>query len=159
MSDQTTPTLPPVEEGKPLNRRRLLRVALATAPIIATLPTGAALARSSNLIGPTSGTGLDSQNRLLCLNLNSGSVDGSGIMDLGVSPHPNVTGITDRVYRTAANGGSSEVTEAEMCRQTTTTGTYYYQSTGWNQVAVPKGIVVSATALASFAGSINFTEI
>jgi hypothetical protein len=43
-----------------------------------------------------------------------------------------------------------------MC---TNGGEYYYKSSGWNKVTVPKGIMVSATALSSFAGSIYVREI
>lgn len=142
---------------EPLNRRRVLKVAVATAPFIATLPSGAALARSSNLISATSAGGKDLAGRTQCLDLKSGTGDFSnGVLDLGTPPQGNLTRITERDYHTAANGGSPVITEAEMCNQG---GTFYYQSTGWQSANVPKGILVSATALSSFAGSIYTTDV
>jgi hypothetical protein len=138
-----------------LNRRRLLKVAVATAPVIATLPSGAALARSSNLIGPTSGAGTDALGRTQCLDVRSGTVV-DGMVDLGVPPSGRVTAITERYYRDGATGASTPISERDMCNRG---GEFYYQSTGWRSVTVPRGIVVSATALSSFAGSIYTTEI
>jgi hypothetical protein len=155
MTDETKPNASPIDEGKPLNRRRILKVAIATAPVIATLPSGAALARSSNLIGPTSGSGRDSQNRLLCLDLRSGA-NTNGMVDLGTPPRGLVNAIKERDYRVGAQASASTISEAQMCKQG---GAYYYQSSAWHQVNVPKGIVVSATALSSFAGGIYFNEI
>jgi hypothetical protein len=140
-----------------LNRRRLLKVAVATAPIIATLPTGAALARSSNLIGPTSGAGTDALGRTQCLDVTSGEgLMSNGMVDLG-APDPDGFGvaITQRDYFRQANR-SDPISEKQMCQDG---GTYYYQGTGWQNINVPKGMVVSATALSSFVGSIYLREI
>jgi hypothetical protein len=156
MSDQTgKPT--PVRD-QPLNRRKMLKVAAATAPFIATLPSGAALARSSSLISAApAASSKDLSGRTLCLDLTSGTGDfQNGKLDLGTPPSGKLTRITDRDYRLGANGGSTAVSEATMC---TNGGTYYYHSSGWQQVNVPKGIMVSATAYSSFAGSITITDI
>ena len=136
-----------------MNRRRLLKVAVATAPVIATLPSGAALARSSNLIGPTSGAGTDSKGRTLCLKFGK-SVD--GMIDLGAQPSGRVTAIKDREYRVDDSTSAATITEKQMCQKG---GQFYYQTSNWRSVNVPKGIVVSATALSSFAGSIYTTEV
>lgn len=147
MSNETT--------KPPLSRRRMLKAAVATAPVIATLPSGAALARSSNLIGPTSGPGTDALGRTLCLDANSGtSID--GMIDLGPAGDGNVTAIRERVYRVEARGGAAEILEREMCARG---GEFYHQASGWQTVNVPRGIVVSATALSSFAGSIYIREV
>jgi hypothetical protein len=159
MMDETTNKSSELGLSKPaLNRRRLLKVAVATAPIIATLPTGAALARSSNLIGPTSGAGTDAFGRTQCLDVTSGDgILSNGMVDLG-APDPNGFGvaITERNYLREARGSADPISEKQMCQDG---GTYYYQGTGWQNVNVPKGIVVSATALSSFVGSIYLREI
>ena len=93
-----------------LNRRRLLKVAVATAPVIATLPSGAALARSSNLIGPTSGPGTDAEGRTLCLKFGD-SVD--GMIDLGAQPSGRVTAINDRIYRVDDNAAAQTISERQ----------------------------------------------
>lgn len=143
---------------KKMNRRKVIKIAVATAPIIATLPSGAALARSSNVIGDTNvGGAFDSHGRTLCLDLRSGTVGSTGTsIDLGVPPRGSLTAIKPRNYRTAANGGAPAIDESEMCKKG---GTSYYLDSGWKQVNVPKGMLVSATALSSFAGSIYTTEI
>ena len=133
----------------------MLKVAVATAPVIATLSSGAALARSSNVIGPTTGTGQDALGRTLCLDASSG-VPVDGMIDLGVPPSGRVTAIRDRDYRVEARGGAAPIAEKDMCKKG---GDFYYQSSGWQTVRVPRGIVVSATALSSFAGSIYIREV
>ncbi len=153
MTDQTNKSSQP--GGQPLNRRRLLKVAVATAPIIATLPTGAALARSSNLIGSTSGSGKDALGRTLCLDRNSGPYS-NGMVDLGSPPDGDLTAIRERNYREDDSFNADTITEKQMCQQG---GDFYHYSSGWKKVKVPRGIVVSATALSSFAGSIYTREV
>lgn len=158
MSDMTdkTPKSPEAPPSQPqLNRRRLLKVAVATAPVIATLPSGAALARSSNLIGATSGPGTDSLGRTLCVDVTSGPY-ANGLIDLGAPPSGRAYAIRNRDYRVDDHWYASSVSERQMCNQG---GTFYHYNYGWRTVKVPKGIVVSATALSSFAGSIYTTEI
>lgn len=155
MTDETTKSSERDEFAGALNRRRLLKVAVATAPVIATLPSGAALARSSNLIGPTTGPGTDALGRTQCLDLNSGTLV-DGVVDLGVPPSGSLTAIRERDYRVADRGSADPISEKQMCAQG---GEFFYQSSGWQSVKVPKGIVVSATALSSFAGSIYVREV
>ena len=151
MSNENKSTNPNV-----LSRRSVVKVALATAPIIATLPTGAALARSSNLISASAPSGaLDGSGKTLCLSASSGTMSGTS-MDLGNWPHGYVTTITPRDYRVDNKGSAATVTEGSMCNQG---GTFYYQQAGWQQVNVPRGMLVSATALSSFAGSIRYTNV
>jgi hypothetical protein len=145
--------------GEPaLNRRRLLKVAVATAPIIATLPSGAALARSSNLIRPASAwAARDARDRTLCLDRNSGQGYSNGAVDLGVPPSGNVNAIVDRTHRLDDRWSAAQVSEADMCKNG---GSYYHYANGsWKKVTVPRGILVSGTALSSFVGSIVVKEI
>ncbi|HJR71882.1 MAG TPA: hypothetical protein VKA43_17690 [Gammaproteobacteria bacterium] len=129
---------------------------MVAAPVIATLSSGAALARSSSLISSTSPSGaLDALGRTQCLDKRSGDLKGT-VMDLGTPPSGSVTAITQRDYRTEPKGSAAPISEAEMCARG---GDFYYQSSGWQTARVPRGILVSATALSSFAGSIRFTEV
>jgi hypothetical protein len=140
-----------------VDRRRLLKVAVATAPVIATLPTGAALARSSNLIGPTAGPGTDLQGRTLCLDATSGTSLEGGVIDLGTPPSGYITAIRERDYVEEPKGSAAAITEREMC---TRGGEFYYKSPyGWTPTKVSRGIVVSATAASSLAGAIKITEV
>jgi hypothetical protein len=153
MTEKMPTSNAPAGSEPAMNRRRLLKVAVATAPVIATLPSGAALARSSNLIGPTSGPGTDPEGRTLCLKFGE-SVD--GMIDLGATPSGRVTAIQDRVYRVDDSSSAATISEKQMCNKG---GRFYYEYGNWRSVNVPKGIVVSATALSSFAGSIYTTEV
>ena len=142
MNDDTThgredgvPHAHGLQERAALSRRRFVKGAIATAPVIATLPSGAALARSSNLV-ITASSPLDAlvDGNTLCL---------AGTGDLGTYPSGSVTTITARDWRDAPDG--MPVTEADMC---TNGGTYYYyDSTTWQSKYVPSGILASATAL------------
>ena len=93
MSNDTPDSKSAVPNGI-VGRRSILKGAIAAAPVIATLPSGAALARSSNLISATSPTGaFDGYGRTQCLDASSGSLSGS-VMDLGVPPSGNVSAHT-----------------------------------------------------------------
>jgi hypothetical protein len=154
MSDTTKQSTQELPES--VARRSILRGALVAAPVIATLHSGAALARSSSLISSTSpSNALDGSGRTLCLDARSGELSGT-VMDLDTPPSGSVTAIRPRDYRTEPRGSASPISEAEMCARG---GDFYYQSSGWRTANVPRGILVSATALSSFAGSIRFTEV
>ncbi len=140
-------------------RRMVLRGATAALPAILTLHSGAALARTSNLISLADGAPVDSLGRNLCLNESSVTPLGGNLYDLGEPASAQVTAIpTDRTYYTQSNSGqnSQKVTGLQMCQ---TGGDFYYQSSGWKKVSVPRGGLVSATALASFAGRVTVREI
>ncbi len=159
MNDQNTqPSQPVAVEQKAMNRRNVLKAAIATAPFIATLPSGAALARSSSLIGASSAASAkDSKGRILCLDLKSGTGNyQNGALDLGMPPSGKLTAIKDRLYWTQPSLGAARISEADMCKQG---GRFHYWYGQWQHVDVPKGILVSATALSSFAGSIFSTEV
>ncbi len=135
----------------------MLRGATVALPTILTLHSGAALARTSNLISLADGAPVDSLSRNLCLNESSVTPLGGNLYDLGEPPSGQVTAIpTDRTYYTQANAGSQRATGLQMCQQG---GDFYYQSSGWKKVNVPRGGLVSSTALTSFAGRITVREI
>lgn len=136
-----------------------MKLAIATAPIIATLPSGAALARSSNVIGASSAAAArDSQGKTLCLDLKSGTPNSPPtLIDLGPHPQGSLTKIKDRDYRVDNKWSAAQITEADMCKKGGSS--YHYSSGSWRKVTVPKGMLVSATALSSFAGSIYTTEV
>lgn len=192
--------------AKPSTRRSLLRRAALSVPLIATVPSGAALARSSNLIsGATEAGAQDAFGRTRCLDLDSVRRYGSdGHVDLGDPAHGEVALIPDRDYRVQADPRSRRIRESEMCERG---GKYYYRRRGlgygadddggapgalgrdsggsqqasssddfgsagsgrgrtgggrpqqWEAVDVPRGMLVSATALSSFAGAIRYKDI
>jgi hypothetical protein len=159
MNDRTTDTSAAPSGAKVLNRRKIMKLAIATAPIIATLPSGAALARSSNVIGASSATAAkDPQGRTQCLDLNSGAPNATNtLIDLGPHPQGALTKIKDRDYRVDNKWSAAKITEADMCKKGGSS--YHYANGSWRKVTVPKGMLVSATALSSFAGSIYTTEV
>jgi len=138
-------------------RRILMRGGSAAVPMILTLHSGAALARSSNLIGIATGP---SEGSYQCLSENSYTPDGNKL-DLGDNPTLNVTRIsTDGTYsREDNNNPSNRVDGRAMCAEG---GDFYERvSGGWQQVSVQKGSLVSFAALGSFVGrgTITFTDI
>jgi hypothetical protein len=92
----------------------------------------------------------------LCLDTNSVNPAGGGdVYDVGDPPYARVTAINERDYQRKANN-SDPVSEATMCQDG---GAYYYKDSGWQEVRVPQGILVSATALTSFASGIVLTDL
>lgn len=201
---ETAPDMEPAGKG----RRSLLRRAALTLPVIATVPSGAALARSSNLIsGATEAGAQDAFGRTRCLDLDTvRRYGGDGHVDLGDPAHGEVALIPDRDYRVQPEQRSGRIRESEMCERG---GKYYYRKRGfgygadddggapgalgrdsggsresssgdgfgsagddggrgrwgdgrpqqWETVEVPRGMLVSATALSSFAGAIRYKDI
>ena len=143
----------------PLSRRALIKGGAAAMPLILTLQSGAALARSSNLIGATSYDATDALGRTLCLDTSSVYPVGGDTAkyDLGEPPYARVTAISDREYHTEPNSGHTDISAAQMC-ESSQIG-FYYKDRGWQQAQVPQGILVSAAALSSFAGSIYITDL
>lgn len=149
-----------------IGRRALLRGATTAVPAILTLQSGAALARSSNLIGanPYSGAGNGKYN---CLDFDGiDRTDKPNVFDLGSPPMGHVTRIDadSRYYKTDPNqdgggwhGGSTEVSKSKMCAD----GGTYYRKDRWRstRVNVKRGMLVSATALNSFSSGINYTDV
>ncbi len=175
--------------GALMRRRVMLRGAAAAVPTILTLHSGAALARSSNLLSVADGAATDRDGRNLCVDestveLNPGT---RKAYDLGQPPQADVTAISPRTYYRDASGSGATVSPQEMCQNG---GDYYYKgdsgltslgtaaekadnatfgvrvsvdgksvNEGWTKVTVPRGGLVSATALASFASAVNVRDI
>ena len=147
----------PVSGPKSISRRSLLKGSVKAMPVVLTLHSGAALARSSNLISGTVTPHMDELKRTACLD--TASVDPAGspdLYDLGEPPRARVHMINERDYRVEKNNGSNPISEGQMCE---TGGTYYYNDSGWKEVNLPKGMLVSGTALTSFAGAVNYVDL
>lgn len=144
--------------SRSVSRRALLKGTATAMPAILTLQSGAALARSSNLISAASSDTRDRLGRALCLDTRSvDSAGGSGdVFDLGPTPSAHITAINEREWHVEANRGSDEIDETALCERG---GPAFYRDHGWHEENVPPGVIVSATALMSFATSISITEV
>lgn len=178
---------PAAESPESPGRRKLLHGSVTAMPALLTLQSGAALARSSNLISAAPRGSKDAQGRTLCLESNSVyPLDGSGhLYDLGEPAYGRVSAIHDREYRVSPQLRSRKVSEAEMCNKG---GVYYYKDRRgswsapaaierddeaqsendarargfrrrWKAMKVKKGVIVSATALTSFSGEIKIYDL
>lgn len=149
--------------SKPLTRRDLLRRTAVSMPMVLTLQSGAALARSSNLISATSTDYADADGRTLCLDKDSvfAASDSADVYDLGDPPYARVYAIRDREYYNEPRRRSGQLSEAEMCRSGRSgfLRPRDHDGRGWKEVKVPKGVLVSATALSSFAGDIHIYDL
>lgn len=107
------------------SRRRLLKGTVAI-PVIITLHSGAALARTSNLVGPTEDTNSaakDENGDLYCVHPEG---DANTIpVDLGTSPTATVHPIND------ANGGPDLQAQAIACKNE---GGILVSATAWSSV-------------------------
>ena len=175
------------QRRKVLTRRLVMRGAAAAVPSILTLRSGAALARSSNLISTAADLsepgGTDGQ-FFHCLDASSVEQVGVNRYDLGEPPQADVTAISaDKAYYDSAEANANQVTPAEMCQNG---GTYYVkadgssiegkapatpdflrqsfipmQENGAEPVQVAQGGLISATAFTSILSraNINIREI
>ncbi|WP_107762196.1 hypothetical protein [Nitrosospira multiformis] len=112
------------------SRRRLLKGTVAI-PIIMTLRSGAALARTSNLVGPTediNSAQKDENGDLYCVHPSSEAYTGTGPVDLGASPTATVNPIND------ANGVTDLQAQATACQNG---GGVLISATAWSSV-LPK---------------------
>jgi hypothetical protein len=143
-----------------ISRRALLRGASAAVPTILTLHSGAALAQTSNLVGAQP-FATKENNQYRCLDTSSVyRSNKANVYDLGSPPMGHVTRIQadGAYYRPGSNGQQSNdaVTGPTMCQEG---GTFYRKSSGWTQVSVEQGVLVSATALSSFSSAIKYTDV
>lgn len=152
-------------------RRALLRTAVVTMPMILTLQSGAALARSSNLISASRPrSAKDPEGRMLCMDYQSVDMvidsddDSSGgyrrtygsVADLGAPPSANISAIRRGVYYDEPGG--ERIYRRRICRDG---GVYSVQKASgeWVQTRyVPQGMLVSFVGVGSFA-NIHITEI
>ena len=167
MTDHTEKKdLPPEDENSApvkLSRRAMLRGTAAAMPIALTLPSGAALARSSNLISGAENAAEDAYGRKYCL-------DASSVDPWGDSPHhydmgdnppsADVTSLERRRYYFKSSQGVQEVDRTYICSQG---GEFYYKAGsdgGGNQFfQVNKGSMVSLSTMSSLSGSILVKEV
>ena len=149
------------EQPAKVSRRALIKGGVTVMPAILTLQSGAALARTSNLISAAAPGTTDGLGRTMCVDTNSVyPAGGSGdVYDLGEPPRAEVNIITDREYHLAKNRGSDQISESAMCEG----GTYWYNDrdgNGWQSVELPhRGIVVSSGAMTSIADHVIDTLI
>jgi hypothetical protein len=172
-----------------LSRRELLKRTGTAMPAVLTLHSGAALARSSNMISGSNSVDIDGNYRCLDTQYLTPVGETPNHFDFGDPPAvADVTVIPDRFYYTAPDpanqakavgkgtgaitpnnswkkftGGRAQVQKvldserisvAEMCEQG---GTFYYEQGGvWQTMEVPRGMLVSSTALSSFAENTRF---
>jgi hypothetical protein len=149
-----------------IGRRGLLRGASSAVPAILTLQSGAALAKSSNLIGANPYSRA-SEGKFNCLDFDGiDRTDKPNVFDLGSPPMGHVTRIDadSDYYKTNPDhqhgswgSGPTEVSKSKMCAD----GGTYYRKDRWRtrQVNVKRGMLVSATALSSFSSGINYTDV
>ena len=165
--DRGTETGAAVEQvpvvSRPLSRRALLRGAAVTVPTILTLHSGAALAFSSNLIGVDPAAEPVVGDNYACLDLSSSSTvvevpDRLNTYDLGDPVNADVTAIPTAREHFRTKDRSSPVSGPVMCDEG---GTFYFKdsSNQWATGTVKQGVLLSATAMASFTGKIRITYI
>lgn len=172
-----------------LSRRALLKKGVTAMPAVLTLQSGAALARTSNLISAAPRGTTDGLGRTLCLDTNSvePALDSGHVYDLGAPPRADVNIISEREYRvfrrrrdfradhdydddddddtsTPFRGRrrfrAEKIDESAMCERG---GTFWYNDrdgTGWHRVELPRrGIVVSSGAMTSISDHVIDTLI
>ena len=151
------------DEKTVMNRRRFLSAGGKAMPVVLTLQSGAALARSSNLVSSAGYDATDEEGRTLCMEADSvmdssagGSSSAHEVYDLGEPAFGRVAAIPDRRYRTRPRWRAQRVSRATMCERG---GVYYYRDRGWKEARIKHGMIVSATALSSFAGSVDVYEL
>lgn len=143
-----------------MSRRALLTSGAKAMPVVLTLQSGAALARSSNLISAAPTGTRDAEGNTLCLDTNTVMPMASGSQyDMGQPASGMVNVITNHEYYAEPNRSSTYYGGGVACERG---GAHYYHDSGWREVNLPtNGIVVSATALVSVSsrGDIDFNRI
>jgi len=143
-----------------VSRRSLLKTTAVGMPAMLTLHSGAALARSSNIIGVAPAGTRDAEGNAICLDTTYADPLSSGAQyDLGepVQAHANV--MSDMEYYPESNRSKPPVSADYVCQQG---GPFYYHLDGWQQVNLPpNGAIVSTTAMVSVAlrGTVNFNRV
>ena len=163
------------QASKPISRRALLRGAVTAMPVVLTLQSGAALARSSNLISASHYSSEDRRGRTLCLDTDSvNPVGGSDhTFDLGEEQicrtgrpgfyrgeygWEEYRGGDQEDYDYDELGGDDDGDGQEFVLRWDQVRDARYRRR-WRHVRVRRGVLVSATALSSFAGSVRVTDL
>lgn len=141
-----------------ISRRAVLRGGVTAMPAILTLQSGAALARSSNLITASSPDTTDALGRTMCLDLNSVEYtsESGTAFDLGEPPSPATVNILEpRDYRVEPNRSAEKISAGVACERG---GPIYYKPEGggpWARIDLPQyprsGVVVSSGSMTSMA--------
>ena len=165
--EKATPTAGDKTRPAPVSRRALIKGGAISMPAILTLQSGAALARSSNMISAAPTGTTDRRDRTLCLDTNSVYPDAHspGVFDLGTPPEATVNIIRDRDYYVFPGGGKKKgkkksgagvrINAGDMCESG---GTFWWKPTHgrWEPVELPyNGIVLSAGSVTSLADVIT----
>lgn len=147
--------------AKSMSRRALLRSGVTAMPAILTLQSGAALARSSNLISASSPDATDGLGRTMCLDTNTVEYasESGNVFDFGDPPRPaSVNIITPREYHVEPNRGSATISPGAACERG---GPIFFKPEGggpWQRIDLPQlprsGVVVSSGAMTSMADNI-----
>lgn len=143
-----------IETANFRGRRALIKGAAASLPMILTLQSGAALARSSNLIsGSSEASAKDANGNTLCMDTSYATQIGDNLYDLGPFPEGVVNEYPNVIYKTLANNGSKSLTVGmqEVCESSIDTAFYFQNGAGWQSVPGGNGCLVSLTAISSFA--------
>ena len=145
-----------------VSRRALLRTTTATAPTILTLASGAAIARSSNLIG----TMANADNKdVLCLDPKSTQgplTTNPNVYDLGAPAYGEITRfpLTNRYRKNTNNDDDSrDLSPSEACHVDGGLKVKYNGSGPWVDKTRRMGVIVSNAAAASFGSRIISTDI
>jgi hypothetical protein len=141
-------------------RRALLKGAVGTMPMILTLQSGAALARSSNMISAaTYADSQDADGRTLCLDYTytTGIFGDTSQVDVGEPPYVHVSAIREGDY--SLKKGGELISREKVCNDGGVYAVKPSQGGYYDTNNVPRGMLVSATALSSFTGHITTTEI
>ncbi len=124
-------------------------------PAILTLQSGAALARSSNLIGAAPAGTRDAHGDAICLDTSTAfPLSGSNKYDLQDPGFATVNVIPDAEYYPLGSGRSADPMTADAFCELG--GSNQYHDAGWHQIDLPaNGIIVSANALNSVSGNVD----
>lgn len=143
-----------------ISRRTLIRSAAVGMPAVLTLHPGAALARSSNMVGVAPPGTRDERGNALCLDTRTADkVIDSHQVDLGEPARARVNILSDRAYYPEKNKSRTPQAADAVCSRG---GTHYYHENGWHEVQLPSnGVIVSATAMVSVSlrGDVHFNRI
>ena len=143
-------------------RRALIKGAAATLPMILTLQSGTALARSSNLIsGSSEASAKDTNGNTFCMDTRFATTIGDNLYDLGPTPGGIVNLYPAYIYKTLANNGNNSLTVSvqEVCESSIDTSFYFHNGVEWQAVPGGNGCLVSLGAMSSFAdGTFQFQD-
>ena len=136
----------------PLSRRTLLKAGVTAMPLVLTLQSGEALARSSNLIAAAPGS-RNTDGDALCLDTST-AVPLDGKYDLRDPGFATVNQIPDVDYYPLDSGRSVSPTTADtFCN---VGGSMQHHAGGWHQVDLPtNGIIVSANSFSSVSAKVD----